>query len=191
MPDADLRSSLMGLRQEAVERGWQVGVPTPLWERWVALPASKAKHWNPSRRALAGVLRKSLQTWDAERHTLLLSLAHTHGLSIAAALISREACGIGVDCEPADRTLSQALHARILHPGDDIRLAPIELWSLKEAMYKADPFRIPSLSSYCVQACEDGSLEATGPQSSFACSKVRHGGFLIAVAICSQIRSEP
>jgi hypothetical protein len=75
-----------------------------------------------------------------------ISLSHTAGWG-AALLADRNIFqGVGIDVEHEERVVKASIMVRIAHPGD-VRLRNIELWCLKEAVFKAlmntDKFQKP------------------------------------------------
>ncbi|MEZ4814348.1 MAG: 4'-phosphopantetheinyl transferase superfamily protein [Bdellovibrionota bacterium] len=73
------------------------------------------------------------------------SLSHTSGAALVAgaATLSFEgaslAAGIGADVEALTRKISDPVYKRICNGAFDSQVAPLVLWSLKEAAYKAHP----------------------------------------------------
>lgn len=77
---------------------------------------------------------------SAAANELLGSLGHAGDLCVAAAMpASNRVSGIGIDIERLDRKLSPRLSARIKSQCPE--LAPIEVWAVLEAIYKADPIQ--------------------------------------------------
>jgi phosphopantetheinyl transferase (holo-ACP synthase) len=65
------------------------------------------------------------------------TVAHSTGCS-AVWLVSREKCeNIGIDIEPNDREISSSVDERLRSPQDPSAISTLELWTAKEAAYKA------------------------------------------------------
>jgi acyl carrier protein len=65
------------------------------------------------------------------------SVTHAEHAVAAAVLVSVPACGVGVDLE-GDRQVTPAIARFYLHD-DESRDDALRLWTVKEAMFKADP----------------------------------------------------
>ena len=68
--------------------------------------------------------------------SLTLSLSHTPFWGAAVIADKKTYVSVGIDIEPIDRPVKKPILERISHP-KDINLNGIELWSLKEASFKA------------------------------------------------------
>ena len=65
-----------------------------------------------------------------------LSISHTADWGAAVVGKKLQFVSVGIDIEPEARVVKEAILFRISHP-DDAKLAPILIWSLKEAAFKA------------------------------------------------------
>ncbi|MES2856844.1 MAG: 4'-phosphopantetheinyl transferase superfamily protein [Bdellovibrionota bacterium] len=65
------------------------------------------------------------------------SISHTDTCALVWLADSDECKGIGVDIEPSDRVLSEAVYKKLVHTQDASTLSPIQLWCAKEAAFKA------------------------------------------------------
>lgn len=120
----------------------------PLPKRLNGAHVDRKNEWTFSREVLrrafenAGV-KFDLSLFDTENKQKLegldewsFSVSHTDGISVAWVAKSSDVLGLGVDVELSGRTLSRAASERLVNSSDTI--APgIELWSVKEAAYKA------------------------------------------------------
>ena len=66
------------------------------------------------------------------------SFSISHTSEWAFAWVTNDKVSIGVDIEDSDREIKPAVAARFAH-GNDLALAPILLWSAKEAAFKSVP----------------------------------------------------
>lgn len=67
---------------------------------------------------------------------LTLSISHTASWGAAVVASSKDYLSVGIDIEPTERVVKEAILKRVSHPLDS-SLRPIEIWSLKEAAFKA------------------------------------------------------
>lgn len=67
----------------------------------------------------------------------ILSLSHTKSCGAALLAPAVEFRSVGIDVEDSGRVVKKSIIERVGHPGDDTTLRNIELWSLKEASFKA------------------------------------------------------
>lgn len=120
----------------------------PLSLRLKKLPDDFAQ-WAPSQRTSWASSRKCLVDLllSEASQTLHVSLSHTQQASVA---LCCESAAVGVDLEATDREISQGVFEKLsLEAERKINLLPIELWTLKEACFKADPENLHSvLSNY-------------------------------------------
>lgn len=65
------------------------------------------------------------------------SLSHTKGIGAAVIALRSEVQGIGIDIEWADRELKSGTEKFYVNKWDQHQLSPIELWTAKEAAFKA------------------------------------------------------
>lgn len=65
------------------------------------------------------------------------SLSHTKDFGAAIVGSRQDFLSVGIDIENASRTVKDSVLTRISHPGDLATLRKIEVWCLKEAVYKA------------------------------------------------------
>ncbi len=117
------------------------------------LKAEARQHtWLMGRSALKTLMRRLNAGDDTAALTFphtRFSLAHTDEAAVAVATLARQGLGIGVDVERADRrpqeraarfflsTAEQKWLAAL--PAADQPLALLRLWTVKEALYKANP----------------------------------------------------
>lgn len=96
-----------------------------------AVPLHSKERWG-SRQALWD----TLSLLGSESYKIKsVSLSHTRGASVCASAF----CGsVGVDIERATRKLSKGVRKRVFTSNElKLGLMPIELWTIKEAAYKA------------------------------------------------------
>lgn len=74
-------------------------------------------------------------------HLPLHNFSLSHSKNWAAAVISDTTSSrhIGLDIELKDRVINDGILQRMHHKNDDTSIGPLELWSIKEACYKALP----------------------------------------------------
>ncbi|HVK59930.1 MAG TPA: hypothetical protein VM432_00210 [Bdellovibrionales bacterium] len=65
------------------------------------------------------------------------SISHTDDAALVWLADEDECKGVGVDLEPRDRAISDAVYKKLLHTLDRSTLSPIQLWSAKEACFKS------------------------------------------------------
>lgn len=65
------------------------------------------------------------------------SLSHTKEIGAAILVLKSEVAGIGIDIEWADRELKPGTEKFYVNKQDQHQLSPIELWTAKEAAFKA------------------------------------------------------
>lgn len=68
---------------------------------------------------------------------LRFSISHTKDFSIAIATDKNNAQGIGVDCEAQTRNMKEGAEKYFSHEKDRHALSLLEVWSIKEAAFKA------------------------------------------------------
>ncbi|MEV5510659.1 4'-phosphopantetheinyl transferase superfamily protein [Streptomyces orinoci] len=120
-------------------------------ERLAAVPPRARRQWLISRHALKVLLGLLGLPPDTTAHTFphwRLSLSHTDGAAVAAGTAMTHQHGLGVDLE-ADRTAPVDTSRFFLDPRErswldslpqDARAAHrLRLWTVKEALFKADP----------------------------------------------------
>jgi 4'-phosphopantetheinyl transferase EntD len=80
--------------------------------------------------------------FDGHQQLLLVpgfrfSISHTDDRAVVWLADSDDCKGLGVDIEAVDRKLSDGVYKKLLHPDDTAQLSPLQLWSAKEACFKA------------------------------------------------------
>lgn len=132
-----------------------------------------------------------------------LSLTHTQTIAIAMALnlsSSARVCvlGVGIDFEP-DRTLESKMHRFFLQPIELEQLAvsskdnrPLQLWTIKEALFKADPAnegRMPGEYTVVdVNASHGAAYDPCNQHKQFVYASTRTtGGFLSAAIAFKEV----
>ena len=70
------------------------------------------------------------------QNSLTISLSHTSSCGAAVVGEVEQFTSVGIDVEPLQRPVKEAILERISHP-QDISILPISLWALKEASFKA------------------------------------------------------
>lgn len=133
-------------------------VDASLFESWHALAiarmgdvhANRRQEWALARAALSLAFSKHGVSLRPEHcvfkghHELTqfpqwrFSLSHTKDAAAAWLAPTNTVRGLGLDIEYKDRKVSASVKARLAHP-EDMPLPTLELWSLKEAAYKAIP----------------------------------------------------
>jgi 4'-phosphopantetheinyl transferase EntD len=111
-----------------------------------------------------------------EGSALRFSLSHTKGY--AGAWVGQHV-GMGLDIESRTRAISEEIQTRMAH-AEDLTLAPLELWCLKEAAYKSLPAEIQQriwLNSIAIKAT---SFEAMGMEGRWDLHP--HEGLIVARA---------
>ena len=129
----------------------------------------------------------------------LISISHADrcvvgiGLSYLAAN-QRGIAGVGVDIERSDRVVSAAFRQRIMSKKELARdflhgLNGVEIWTVKEACFKADPGSSGSVvSQYQIVQFSEGSrrgvVKKKALQFAFFC--VQDSSWTLAIAICTR-----
>ena len=67
----------------------------------------------------------------------VLSLSHTKNCGAAMLALKGQYRSVGIDLEHSERIVKESIIERVRHPQDFRKLRNIELWSLKEAAFKA------------------------------------------------------
>ncbi|MCM2278494.1 MAG: 4'-phosphopantetheinyl transferase superfamily protein [Oligoflexia bacterium] len=151
----------------------------------------RAREWAEARR-LELELRERLGARAS------LSIAHSQGV-IAVGATGEEITGVGVDLEGAVRQLSEATLSRLLDSEEarlakDAQASGLEIWTLKEAAFKATPDNTGTvLSSYLLKHLEQVNEAQTrylqgnvqGPAGRTLPVEVHFwNGFIISFAVC-------
>jgi hypothetical protein len=111
-----------------------------------------------------------------------LSLAHSEGTLICAGVVGRKK--LGIDLEPEGRQLSDAALQRISNDSErQLGLQPIELWSIKEACFKANPASDGTVvSQYQVLKYAEGRGEAGIAGEVFTFILLKASGWVVVLA---------
>ena len=110
---------------------------------------AKIKEWFVSRSAVVSTLRRRIYTTDKSNH-VSISIAHTVGIGVVG--IINHQVNIGVDVERADRVIQQNVVDQIANVAD-VELVPgLDLWLIKEAVFKANQIGLKSLADVAVTA---------------------------------------
>lgn len=120
------------------------------------------------------------------------SLSHTRGAALVGAAASLKfegaklAAGIGADLESVERKISEAAHKRIVNGGMDSQVPALNLWSLKEAAYKAHPDNENLLlRDFIVTGIKDKAhfkLLCSQSQKTFEASIIHIESYVVALA---------
>lgn len=120
---------------------------------------------------------------------LALSVSHTKGASAAVVARAAEVAGAGVDLEDFARPVSDAALARFSPSAErGFALERIEVWSVKEACYKADPGNADTkLRHYAIESFDAasgvGRARRTIADQSFAFRVFRWQAYVCAIAV--------
>ena len=123
------------------------------WTIPTSLSGSREREWATSRRVLGALLdeakRLSGDDARAQGRRVLTSMSHSRDTVLAAAGLSGpQSGGMGVDLERTDREISESLKKRFMGQGEEsLGLLPLEIWTVKEACFKADPDQAGKLVS--------------------------------------------
>jgi hypothetical protein len=148
-----------------------------------------------SRHCLIEVLEAMLEQLEGSERgsSILLSLAHTKGLSASAGVFVAQGenphiVGLGMDIEPKKRKASALLAERIR--SDEDLADPLDLitiWTAKEACLKADPRPPSALNAYALKCFADtfstGVLQAMSDRIDFRIWMDDLDGFRLAIAL--------
>jgi len=148
----NLKSLLQGLKEfpELLTiNNLPVSHPKPFFENpahWIQ------SHFKTNRRKeewIAGRLACIHLYQKAKLWPLTTSVSHCSNIAIACAITPRR-FAIGIDIEPKNRRLSERLCVQIFTPEErQFPCSPIQLWTIKEAAYKA--FRNSTTSLQSIQ----------------------------------------
>jgi 4'-phosphopantetheinyl transferase EntD len=127
------------------DESWDILVTKTLGEK---VHPDRKKGFLLSRQALEQCLQEfgedpKIPDLELQHHSLLPALPHftlslSHSKDCGVALVARREIyrSVGVDIEEKNRVVKDMVRERILHPMDE-KLKNIELWCLKEAVFKA------------------------------------------------------
>lgn len=119
-------------------------------ERMPDVHANRKKEWALARVCLAlcfvkhGITLHPAQTVFKNHHEVAhlpawrFSLTHSRDVAGAWLMPAAQVRGLGVDVELSNRKVPPQVKARLAHKGD-AKLSDLELWTLKEASFKALP----------------------------------------------------
>lgn len=127
------------------------------------------KRWADSRRALLQALAALKE--DISPSEVLASLSHTQHQCIAVTTVRSAAVqGVGVDVEERTRELSMRAAERFMRASEhSLSLTPLQVWTIKEACYKADAGNQNSLiSQYEIVSFANGKAEVRSDQNAQA-----------------------
>jgi 4'-phosphopantetheinyl transferase EntD len=172
-----------------------------------ALPGEPRKRtWLTARRALRHGLAAAGLPGDTSAYRFphrVASLSHSAELAVAAVLVADPgaAVGVGVDVE-LDRTpdvrtaqffLTEAEQAWLdTVPGDVRPAALVRLWTVKEALFKADPgnagtvlrdYGLGDPAAYRGAAARTGGPMSAGPEFRYVSFALPRGAVSVAVAL--------
>lgn len=141
-------------------------------------PAEPSAEWRSSRTALVGAIEELGVPCHA-------AIAHSSGLGIALAVpVAQGLLGVGIDLEPADRTIGAPLARKIAATFGWIGEPAIESWCRCEACFKADPDSADAvLSGFARRDAE--RFERRG--RIFETRLIRAPGWISAVALCRPV----
>lgn len=138
------------IRHESLDRGTLEKGAMHLPERIRAANPKRIREWIGARLALQeafrhfGVSADPMITPMEGHHALRglpewrFTLSHDGSASVAWLAKASETVGMGIDIEEATRSVTPAVRNRIISP-KDVTLESVELWSLKEAIFKSLP----------------------------------------------------
>ncbi len=135
--DERVEGEIDALRSKFHSKPWLSALLKKLDE---AAPSHRRTQWCTSRAALLALLAEG-SVADA------YALSHTRSACAAIRIVGLQATktnslrpSAAIDIEKADRKLSSAALDRIRNEKDIVlELPPIQIWTLKEALFKADP----------------------------------------------------
>lgn len=108
------------------------------YSRYFTPPPSPQDTWFVSRIALIRVIQ-SLLDQRLDLSQIQISLSHTHSASCAVAALGAQ-LGVGVDLEDRSRPVSRKAADRFIDSNEaKLPFQPIDVWTIKEACYKANP----------------------------------------------------
>ena len=108
---------------------------------------ARMRGWFVSRSALIGALRQSVYAKGSDAS---VSIAHTAGIGIVGIISDR--AKIGVDVERADRVIQQKVVRRIANEADVKLPSGLDIWLIKEAVFKGSNLGGASLADVAVIA---------------------------------------
>ena len=119
---------------------------------------ARKRSWLHSRTVLLACLDDVLSR-GADPSRLHLSLSHSVDAAIAVAC---EALEVGVDLELCSRSISEAVQKRFYFEDEKrLGLSPVEVWTVKEAAFKAHPHR-PGMVISDFEIFEPGRVRCFG-----------------------------
>ena len=110
---------------------------------------ARMQEWFVSRSAVVSTLRQRIYTTD-KGNDVSISIAHTAGIGVVG-IINHQA-KIGVDVERADRVIQQNVVDRIANVAYIGLVSGLDLWLVKEAVFKASQLGLRSLADVAVTA---------------------------------------
>lgn len=157
-------------------------------QQWREFSSERRRNEWLSARLCEIELRKKIAGSDGSR--LRISLTHTSGWVIALGVVEKLLpASIGIDAEMSDRKVPRALVTRITEPSErNFGMSTLELWTAKEACYKANPFSEGTvIPDYRVQTFDPGTGEgeiiAPGASRDIRFALIEEQGLIVALAV--------
>lgn len=173
--------------EENLETEWLSSVPAKI----TAISEKRIREYAASRKALSlacSIYEIDQLEIEAHHHLknhphIKVSLSHTRGLS--AAVASKELVSVGVDVEFIDREFNHKTSKFFLRD-DDLEMPLLELWTIKEAAFKAiDPMGLKASDKDILVLkdlrVKDQSIELEGKEASKWLLQ-KHDGVMTAVS---------
>ena len=150
------------------------------------LPSKSGEHrasqWFLSRSAVFHGLQKNrlLQKDDDD---LCVSISHSNEVALAA--FCTRGKRVGVDVEKIDRNISEQVIRQVYNTEDQIDLDRLDVWLVKEAVFKASNGLISHLSSVVIVKQINDSLYRAfaGGLSFMVCTRSIEGSYRVSVAV--------
>jgi len=135
--DLELSQSIIELREKFKNTPWLkiFDFPETKYEK-------RLVEFAESRRCLIAAFKKLSENNSLNEKTPIhLSLSHTSTHSVALATLDNQKrfSGVGVDIELRDREIKASVRAKFIFKSEAIfHLKPLEIWTIKEASFKAN-----------------------------------------------------
>lgn len=116
------------------------------------------------------------------------SISHTreNGTPVIFAAGAEGVNGLGIDAELASRTLTEAVALRFIRPEEaSLQLNPLQIWVIKEALFKSNPENADTLvSHYRITSYDEGSGCAEIGSREFRFTLSEFSGWVVSLAVC-------
>lgn len=116
------------------------------------------------------------------------SISHTreNGTPVIFAAAAESVNGLGIDVELASRTLTEAVALKFIRPEEaSLQLNPLQIWVIKEALFKSNPENTGTVvSHYRITSYDQGSGCAQIGSREFRFTLSEFSGWVVSLAVC-------